>query len=477
MLRLSDFLALAPVAAGEPRVLAGATLLERDVRWAHVFESADVAELLEGGEVMLTTGLELREMPADRLTKLVDDLSTVPVAAIALELGSHLPAAPEALVAAASRAGLPLIVFTRRVRFVEITHAVAEVQMAEEVSRLRSAVGVQARLRVAARDGHGAAAILTELGEALGAQLVVERLDGTPLMSAPPDVGLSAAFLDALDAARRGEATPLLSRSVVIPGRGAARLHALLPAATELDELTITEAAFLLGAALAGEPRLDELLADDRARAVRSLAEGRGASAGEVRRRLRSVGLDVRGDEVTVFVARGVRIDELRERLGGALLEAVGARTVRGLVTGSPAWDPVAGVVGLARTSLEPWAVRSAFDAAARASLAAVGLGRPLLDAASAGAADPIAAAVLAGRRLVAPLSARDERLLDALVRSGFSVAPAARLLGVSRQAVYNELRRAEGRLGIPLGDPAGNAEASLTLLAHRMQVAIEGDA
>ncbi len=397
MLRLSAFLALAPVAAGEPRVLAGATLLERDVRWAHVFESADVAELLEGGEVMLTTGIELREMTPDQITRLVDDLSTVPVAAIALELGPDLPVAPEALVRAAARAGVPLVVFTRRVRFVEITHAVAEVQMAEEVLRLRTAVSVQARLRVAARDGHGAAAILTELAEALGAQLLIERLDGTPVLAAPADGGLSAAFLDALDAARSGEHTALLSRSVVVPGRGAARLHALLPAPSELDELTISEAAFLIGAALAGEPRLDELLADDRARAVRALVEGRGASAADVRRRLRSLGLDVRDDTATVFVIRAARLAEVRERLPLALLEAVGASTVRGLVGGRGVADIGHGVVGTARSTLEPWTVRTAFDAAARASLAAVGLGRSALDTADAGAADAIAGAVLAG--------------------------------------------------------------------------------
>ncbi len=467
MLRLVDVLTLPPVAAGAPRVLAGAGRLDAAVRWAHVFENREVAGAVEGDELLLTTGVSLVAMADTAIGQLVDELSTARVSGLALELGSVYAEAPDVLVAACARVGLPLIAFGRRVRFVEITQAVAELQLAAELARLRRSVGVQARLREAARDGHGAAALLAGLAEALDAELLVEQLDGAPILAAPADRGLSTRFLEALAARRAGRDSPLITQSVVIPGRRAARLHALVPDPTELEELTVSEGAFLLGAALAAEPRLDELLADDRARLVRSLADGRGTSATDARRRLRSVGVDV-ADTVTVFVARGV------EGPAPALAEVHGRRA-RGLVAaGMPL--PVAAATGLATASLEPHVLRQAFEDAERASLIAHALGRAVVWADRAAPFDPVAAAVLAGRRFGPALSARDERLLDALVGTGFGVAATARRLGVSRQSVYKELPRAERRLGVRPLDPGARAEISLRLIVHRMQGAVEAD-
>ncbi len=481
MLRLDDFLTLPAVAGGAPRVLAAAGQLEREVRWAHVFENPNITVSLEGAEVLLTTGIATAGMADAAVGRLVDDLSTAGVAGLALELGTVYADAPEALVAACARADLPLIAFGRRVKFVEITHAVAELQIAAELQRLRRAVGVQARLREAARDGHGAAAILTALAAALDAELLIEAADATPILTAPREDGLSTAFLEALAARRRGEPTALVTHTVVIPGQRIARLHALIPDAGELDELTVSEAAFLLGAALAAEPRLDELLSDDRARLVRLLAEGRLASETDVRRRIRSVGHDVPADGLGVLVARGIAGAELRRTLGVPVIteSAPGGRLRAVLLADTATARQAAvriagGALGLAHAVAAPIAVRDAFEAAGRASLVAHALGRPLVVADELGPLDPVAAAVLAGRRLTPPLTERDERLLDALVAAGFSVAPAARRLGISRQSVYKELRRAESRLGLHPLDPGAHAEISLRLVTFRMQRAIE---
>lgn len=481
MLRLVDFLTLPPVAAGAPRVLAAAGRLERQVRWAHVFENANITVSLDGDEVLLTTGIATAGMDDAGIHRLVDDLSTAGAAGLALELGTVYADAPDTLVAACTRADLPLIAFGRRVKFVEITHAVAELQIAAELQRLRRSVGVQARLREAARDGHGAAAILTALAAALDAELLVEAADGTPILTAPREDGLSTRFLEALAARRRGERTAVVTQTVVIPGQRTARLHALIPDAGELDELTVSETAFLLGAALAAEPRLDELLADDRARLVRLLAEGRLASETDVRRRIRSVGHDVPADGLAVVVARGVAGPALRRALGVPVIyEPAPGDRLRAVVLAAPdvaeraAAGVTGGSLGLALAPPEPIAVRDAFEAAGRASLAAHALGRSLLRADRLGPLEPVAASVLAGRKLTSALSERDERLLDALVATGFSVAPAARRLGVSRQSVYKELRRAETRLGVRPLDPGAHAEVSLRLVTFRMQRAIE---
>jgi purine catabolism regulator len=51
-----DVLALPVLVDALPEVLAGREALDSPVRWVHVSESLGVAKLLNGGELLLTTG-------------------------------------------------------------------------------------------------------------------------------------------------------------------------------------------------------------------------------------------------------------------------------------------------------------------------------------------------------------------------------------------------------------------------------------
>jgi PucR family transcriptional regulator, purine catabolism regulatory protein len=123
-LSLGDVLALEVCRRGRPAVVAGADRLDTPVRWVHAIELTDVARLLRGGELVLSTGIALPD--DDRLlTAYVTELADVGVAGLAVELGRRYAGSlPGALVAAAERTGLPLIAFEREVAFIEITEAV-----------------------------------------------------------------------------------------------------------------------------------------------------------------------------------------------------------------------------------------------------------------------------------------------------------------------------------------------------------------
>jgi len=122
-LTVADVLRLPVIAAGLPRVVAGEDQLSRSVRWVHVTELLDPASFLEGGELMLTTGMP---HPADptQLRAYVDQLADVGVAALVVELGRRYQQAPPNLVAACRDRGLPLIMLARGVRFIEVTQTV-----------------------------------------------------------------------------------------------------------------------------------------------------------------------------------------------------------------------------------------------------------------------------------------------------------------------------------------------------------------
>ena len=121
---LREVLAMDVCRRGRPAVVAGADRLDVPVRWVHAIELTDVARLLRGGELVLSTGIAL---PDDErlLAAYITELAEVGVAGLAVELGRRYAGSlPSALVAAAQQAGLPLIAFEREVAFIEITEAV-----------------------------------------------------------------------------------------------------------------------------------------------------------------------------------------------------------------------------------------------------------------------------------------------------------------------------------------------------------------
>ncbi|MFN2562938.1 MAG: PucR family transcriptional regulator [Jatrophihabitans sp.] len=121
---LRDVLDLPAIRRGDPQVRAAADHLDRRVRWVHVSEVSDIASLLEGGELILTTGIALPDSAA-ALARYVEELSSAGVTALAVELGRrYRDALPVELVAAADRSGLPLIELRQVTPFVAVTQAV-----------------------------------------------------------------------------------------------------------------------------------------------------------------------------------------------------------------------------------------------------------------------------------------------------------------------------------------------------------------
>jgi purine catabolism regulator len=121
---VADLLSLDVIRRGSPRVLAGADRLGDRIRWVHVIELADAAHLLQGGELVLTTGIALPADP-ELLARYVADLAAAGISALAVELGRrYVGSLPAALVRTAEANDLPLIAFEREIPFVEITEAV-----------------------------------------------------------------------------------------------------------------------------------------------------------------------------------------------------------------------------------------------------------------------------------------------------------------------------------------------------------------
>src|ERR1051325_9554924 len=115
-LTVAQVVDLPVIQAGRPEVLS-ASRWDDQIRWVHVSDVADLSTLLQGGELVLTTGSALRRSPA-RYLRGIAQAGAVGVIA---ELDGPLP---KAASAAAASANVALIVLHREIKFVEVTETV-----------------------------------------------------------------------------------------------------------------------------------------------------------------------------------------------------------------------------------------------------------------------------------------------------------------------------------------------------------------
>lgn len=173
---VADVLALEVVRRGEPRVVAGATALEDQVRWVHVSELADIAHLLHGGELVLTTGVALPEEPQS-LETYIDDLVQVGASGLMVELGRRYTGQlPRRMIAAADRRRFPLVVLEREVRFVEITEAVHGRIINDQIEQLRASEQLHETFTTLSLRGAGPNEIVAEVQRLSGRPVVLENL-------------------------------------------------------------------------------------------------------------------------------------------------------------------------------------------------------------------------------------------------------------------------------------------------------------
>lgn len=171
-----EVLALDPVRHGAPRVVAGDAGLDRPVRWVHVAEVPDIATLLGGGELVLTTGIGL---PADDagLRAFIGDLADVGVSGLVVELGRrYVSGVPRVMAAAAERRGLPLVELRRATPFVRITEAVHALIVDAQLTELRAAEEIHQRFTDLSVEGADAAEVIRQAAELSGCPVVLENL-------------------------------------------------------------------------------------------------------------------------------------------------------------------------------------------------------------------------------------------------------------------------------------------------------------
>ncbi len=173
---VGEVLALDSVLRGRPAVVAGRRGLDRRVRWAHVSELADIAGMLRGGELLLTTGVALPDDDAG-LAAYVADLDAVGAAGLVVELGRRYRGTlPTALVRAAEGRGLPLVELHRETPFVAVTEAVHSLILEAQLAELRASERLHRTFTELTVEGADAGEIVRQTAVIARRPIVLENL-------------------------------------------------------------------------------------------------------------------------------------------------------------------------------------------------------------------------------------------------------------------------------------------------------------
>ena len=151
----------------------------------HISELDDPTPYLEGGELLLTTGIPLageRETVRDYINR----LATRGVVALALGLGAGTDAVPAELEAACADAGLMLLVVPEGIPFMHVSRAYWDLVGEIEQADLAVSLSLQTSLTRAATRPDAVAAVVKVLSKALGGWAVYLPADGSAETYWPP---------------------------------------------------------------------------------------------------------------------------------------------------------------------------------------------------------------------------------------------------------------------------------------------------
>jgi purine catabolism regulator len=335
------------------RLVAGEAGLDRPVRWVHISELADPTPWLSGGELLLTTGMQLTEPETQRA--FVERLAGHDLAGLGLGVGFAHEQSPKALRDAAAELGFPLFEIPYDVPFIAITEKAFSHLVNEQYAVLQRALSAHERLERIVLSEQGLEGVTAALASLIGGTAMVFDARGEALARSDGAAPLGADVLEATGAevrerarsgARRGYAPSgeLHGRALALPvvrtpaggnGEGpapqawlvAAKDHGAL---AEFDRLVLHQALTVVALEL-----LRRRVADDTERrlagdVLSAMVSGELAGA-ELARRLEPFGLHERIGVLVLTPPRSVKalVEDglaaaLRDELPGGLAAGTG---------------------------------------------------------------------------------------------------------------------------------------------------------
>ena len=359
----------------ELELVAGERSAGAPIRWVHVSELEDPAPWLSGGELLLSTGMQLHDERSQRayIGRLVEHH----LAGLGFGLGFSHSALPPALVDEARELEFPLFAVPYEMPFIAITERAFSSLVNEQLDVLQRAVSIQRRMERLVLDQRSLGEVVRGLANSIGATVMVLDGAGRTLACHAFRRELDGALVTAI----RGE---IAARAAAAPPRG------FVPQNSELAgraiALPVPSGSHSAAASwLVAVPESDSVADFERFLAhhavmVVALAQMRERVVAETERRLA-------GDVLGLVLSGRIDGEEIAMRL--APFEISGQTAVLVMAVDAP-------------EALEDECSRILGDLGVRALVATVATARrPLLCAVLAGVDDPLELAAAARELLV----------------------------------------------------------------------------
>ncbi len=152
---------------------------EREIRWVHITELLDPTPWLQGGELLLTTGIRLDS--AEKQRRFIRLLAESGVAGLGFGTGFDHQKVPKSLLGQAEGVGFPVFEVPYETPFIAITEAAFSRLVNEQYDVLSRGIAVNERLERLVLEGGGLDEIAREIAAAVGGSSVVLDARGEPL--------------------------------------------------------------------------------------------------------------------------------------------------------------------------------------------------------------------------------------------------------------------------------------------------------
>ncbi|WP_100374513.1 PucR family transcriptional regulator [Bacillus sp. FJAT-45037] len=158
-------------------IIAGKEGLSRFVKWIHVVEVIHIRNLLKGDELILTTGLGFKD-DEELFLQFLEQLIECGAGGLCLEMGTNTTRVPLNVIKLANAHQFPIILFTKEVRFVEITQDIHATLINQQYQMIADLERYSQQLNMKLLEMNDYDEILSFCQFYLGVQVVAQFADG-----------------------------------------------------------------------------------------------------------------------------------------------------------------------------------------------------------------------------------------------------------------------------------------------------------
>ncbi|KLU62447.1 purine catabolism regulatory protein [Peptococcaceae bacterium CEB3] len=166
------------------RVIAGEAGLSREITWVSVLEVLDEIQLLQSGELLVTTAFGLEEDPGLQ-EHLIPALAAKGLAALAIQTGFYIQDIPSVLRTQADTCALPLILLPQDLAFSTLTQAILRRIIGRQMEHLQYSERINQEFTQVILENRGLVAVAQTLSQLIKRPVRIQSDTGTILAEHP----------------------------------------------------------------------------------------------------------------------------------------------------------------------------------------------------------------------------------------------------------------------------------------------------